>query len=550
MSGASRWGAAPALASGSGGPERDAAAACVTAAPENPASVRRRRQVSVEERRTAGVSTQSAATLDLARCLLARPRRCALLRRRTCRSPPRDTTDSGARPSGRSRRVRRLLPLSREPRRRVAVPPKRAPLRQRTDRSHRWMRPRLRGRQIHLRTERGCLFGGKRVFLSALPAPSSPTSFSASRRDSWSSSLWASIGSCNRPDGWASSSSSAAGTSGRYGVVMAWLSLSFLLGDVAARGFSAGLLAFGLGWRALFFAPAASARSSGSSRPHSSTAGDIAAMKRSRSPRDLQPPRAVRDSSHGNQGFWMTCLSSFLLTFLRTVFLDWTVLYLVDREPSRGRRRSSRCSSRLDRRRSGPLLPGWYSRPVSRSRRGPVAARCSASSRLASSPSRSSARARRGARWCSSASPASSWSVRTPSSPGAMALDSAARRASGTAAGIIDGVGYLGGAASGLGIGGIVEDPRLDLRVLRPRGRQRPGVPGRAPLLADLRASRARRLTLCQSDRQPLSAAASFVSARRNPIEVRRASIRVPRRSRRGAGARWRTTCVRPWCRR
>src|SRR6185369_5826708 len=122
-----------------------------------------------------------------------------------------------------------------------------------------------------------------------------------------------------------------------YGVVMALLSLSFQLGDVAARGFASGVLTLGGGWRSLFFAPAAVV-----------TVFMFVAMWTLHVPAKLdaqvaEPTAAGRDEEQKaatlgeifsilfrSAGFWLTCALSFLLTFLRTVFLDWTVLFLVD----------------------------------------------------------------------------------------------------------------------------------------------------------------------------------------------------------------------------
>ncbi|HEY4118470.1 MAG TPA: MFS transporter, partial [Byssovorax sp.] len=118
-----------------------------------------------------------------------------------------------------------------------------------------------------------------------------------------------------------------------YGLVMAWLSLSFLLGDVAARGFGGVVLALGFGWRALFFAPAIVcalflliASRTLEARPTTRPAIEDS-VERGASEPSFRDILALLVKS---RGFWTACVLSLLLTFLRTAFLDWTGLYFAD----------------------------------------------------------------------------------------------------------------------------------------------------------------------------------------------------------------------------
>jgi sugar phosphate permease len=247
---------------------------------------------------------------------------------------------------------------------------------------------------------------------------------------------------------------------GRYGVVMAWLSLSFLLGDVASRGFGALLLRLGFGWRALFFAPAMVcvvflfvATRTLTAPPRPATSNDDGV-------KEIEPVgqnlRAIFSVLIHSGGFWMSCLLSFLLTFLRTVFLDWTALYLVDSGAAAWKAALQSALFPLAGA-AGTLFAGWYSDRISKSRRGPIAAGMLAvlvvaltllATIGATSP------------WLAlGLITVAGFLLLGPYSllGGCLALDYGGKRAAATAAGLNDGVGYLGGSASGLVLAGLVE---------------------------------------------------------------------------------------------
>jgi sugar phosphate permease len=249
----------------------------------------------------------------------------------------------------------------------------------------------------------------------------------------------------------------------QYGVTMALLSLSFLVGDVAARGLGAGLLGLGAGWRALFFVPAAvvtvfmlvarfTLRAPGRTAEGSGEASDVATDGDGAAGR-LREIFLVLSRSWG---FWMSCALSFLLTFLRTVFLDWTVLFLVENGTSTWKAALQSAIFPMTGA-AGTLLAGWFSDRISGGRRGPVAALMlgflvAALSGLALLGTQSTAVAL----VCIGAS---GFLLLGPYSllAGCLALDYGGKRAAATAAGINDGVGYLGGSASGLVLGGVVQ---------------------------------------------------------------------------------------------
>jgi sugar phosphate permease len=247
-----------------------------------------------------------------------------------------------------------------------------------------------------------------------------------------------------------------------HGVVMAWLSLSFLFGDVAARAYGAALLGAGLGWRALFFVPAATcalfllvARRT----LHAPPRPTLVEARASARPEDAAASARLREilrTLARSPGFWMSCALSFLLTFLRTAFLDWTVLFLVEGGASTWKAALESAVFPLTGA-AGALFAGWYSDRVSLGRRGPVAALMlgllvvSLVALALLGPGHA-----RAALACIGAA---GFLLLGPYSllGGCLALDYGGKKAAATAAGINDGVGYLGGSASGLALGGVVD---------------------------------------------------------------------------------------------
>ncbi|HVY46972.1 MAG TPA: MFS transporter [Minicystis sp.] len=304
------------------------------------------------------------------------------------------------------------------------------------------------------------LLGGKRVFLVGLAvAVVANFAFGLSVALPAMILLW-SINRFAQSAGWMGLVQLVSGWYDRaeYGVVMAWLSLSFLLGDVAARGFGAGIVGLGLGWRALFFLPALACAafllvaSRTLHAPPEHRRGDAAPVARDVSA-DL---RDIFRTLARSWGFWMSCVLSFLLTFLRTVFLDWTVLFLVESGTATWKAALQSALFPLTGA-AGTLFAGWYTDRVSGSRRGPVAAGMLgllvvslAALALLGTSSRVVALVSIAAAGFLMLGPYSLLG-------GCLALDYGGKRAAATAAGINDGVGYVGGSASGLVLGGVVQ---------------------------------------------------------------------------------------------
>jgi sugar phosphate permease len=251
-----------------------------------------------------------------------------------------------------------------------------------------------------------------------------------------------------------------------YGVVMALLSLSFLVGDVAARGYGAAILAVGFGWRALFLIPAITLAAFAVVAVFTLQAPAKPATERSTPSADDVPDGTAAVAGRLKEiflvlvmssGFWMACVLSFLLTFLRTVFLDWTVLYLVDAGTANWKAALQSAMFPATGA-AGTLFAGWYTDRISRGRRGPIAAGMLGMLVLslialaffsAASPTLSIA--------CIGAA---GFFLLGPYSMlgGCLALDYGGTRAASTAAGVTDGIGYVGASASGLVLGGVVQN--------------------------------------------------------------------------------------------
>jgi OPA family glycerol-3-phosphate transporter-like MFS transporter len=125
-----------------------------------------------------------------------------------------------------------------------------------------------------------------------------------------------------------------------YGSVMGIVSLSYLFGDAAARGFMAWLLALGFGWRAVFCIAAATLaviflitllilRES----PH-----DVGLEEPDANPNNLFQQAADANDGVGSivlpllrsPAFWCVCLLSIGVTLVRETFNTWTPTYFTE----------------------------------------------------------------------------------------------------------------------------------------------------------------------------------------------------------------------------
>ena len=243
----------------------------------------------------------------------------------------------------------------------------------------------------------------------------------------------------------------------RYGAVMGVVSLSYLFGDAAARAGLGGLLALGLGWRALFATAAAalalialpcawllreSPRERGLPEPVPSATTLY---------RDAEPAAGVRALLApllASPTFWLVCLLSLGLTLLRETFNSWTPLWLVD---AIGMERASAAAASAAFPFAGGIAvvaAGFARDRLGRAGRawilllGLVASSAGLFVLSRSDPPQAVAVAALATLGVTILAPYSYLA-------GAVSLDLGGARGSATACGIIDGIGYLGGVLAG-----------------------------------------------------------------------------------------------------
>ena len=247
----------------------------------------------------------------------------------------------------------------------------------------------------------------------------------------------------------------------RYGTVMAIISLSFLLGDAAARQFMGLLLAAGLGWRAVFF-----------------TAGGVlglvlaACLWLKESPAQLGEPEpdARPDNlfaeSHGggrpaglrellapffSSGiFWLACALSLGTTILRETFNLWTPTYFTQAAGMTAGAAAGTSALFPFFGGVSVILCGWLSDWFGRKgRAGLLLAGLSLSVIVLLILGSGITRGTR--TWPVILVALVGFLTVGPYSflGGAIAMDFGGKHGSGTASGIIDGVGYLGGVLAG-----------------------------------------------------------------------------------------------------
>ena len=249
-----------------------------------------------------------------------------------------------------------------------------------------------------------------------------------------------------------------------YGTVMAVLSLSFLFGDAACRWVMSELLAHGVGWRGVFMVGAGSLAVL--------LAANLMFLRETPEERGLPAPEANplnvygADGEHKNEKhpglkailrplftsfpFWLVCLLSLGTTLLRETFNFWTPTYFVQFVGLSGSQAAARSALFPLFGGISVLLAGVVSDKLGLNGRNLVLVVGMAASTvclvvLARTPGH-----------------ASQWTpvvlvtlvgflLLGPYSylAGAMSLDFGGKRGSATAAGIIDGVGYLAGWLSG-----------------------------------------------------------------------------------------------------
>lgn len=255
----------------------------------------------------------------------------------------------------------------------------------------------------------------------------------------------------------------------RHATVMGFLSMSYLLGDAAARLYLGLFIGAGLHWRDLFFLAAG-------------TLGVIAVFSLftlRESPRDIgaEEPAANPENVFGADGdqarpgslgslllplltnptFLLVCLMNVGLTLIRETFNFWTPTYFTEvagLEPGAAARWSMGFPLVGA---ASALVGGWASDRL-RGRHGRVVVPSlvlliAALALLALVPAQGQPLLVLGL------ISAVSWFLMAPYSfcSGVMALDAGGKRGSSTAAGIIDAAGYLGATLSGFGVGQVAQ---------------------------------------------------------------------------------------------
>ena len=247
-----------------------------------------------------------------------------------------------------------------------------------------------------------------------------------------------------------------------YGTVMAILSLSYLVGDAVTRSAMGALIGIGFGWRTLFLLAA-------------TALGvlflvNLLVLKESSSALDLPEPevspinvfgksgsedrpvdlRALLEPLLRNSSFWIVCILSFGTTLVRGTFDEWTPTYFISASGFSVAQAASYSALFPAAGAVSVLVAGWLSDRAGENGRarilfvGLALAACSLAA-LALLPKGSGMLAVLlvGAVAVFMIGPYSYLA-------GAMALDFGGRKGGAVSSGIIDGVGYLGGALSGV----------------------------------------------------------------------------------------------------
>ena len=247
----------------------------------------------------------------------------------------------------------------------------------------------------------------------------------------------------------------------RYGTVMAIISLSFLFGDAAARQFMGLLLAAGLGWRGVFFSAAGvlalvmlaclwlkeSPVQLGEPEPDERPDNLFTDSPDTGRPAGL---RALLAPFLSSRIFWLACVLSLGTTILRETFNLWTPTYFTQATGMAAGAAAS--SSALFPLFGGVsvILCGWLSDWFGRKGRAALmlSGLVLAGIVLLVLGSRIISGSRT---WPVILVALVGFLIVGPYSflAGAVALDFGGKQGSGTASGIIDGVGYLGGVLAG-----------------------------------------------------------------------------------------------------
>ncbi|MBI3555956.1 MAG: MFS transporter [Deltaproteobacteria bacterium] len=261
----------------------------------------------------------------------------------------------------------------------------------------------------------------------------------------------------------------------QYGTAMGLMSVNYQFGGVVATMFAGYLLELKFGWQALFFLPALVLAGIGvvayftlTNCPQdvghvlpSDSSTDVSAGSRHAADTTLSYLSRFRIVL-GDRMFLLMCTMSFILTLLRECFNVWMPAYFSDMgaAPAMAAFKSAvfplmGCI--------GTIFTGWYSDKYLQGRRGPIMATLMgvlvillmALGHLELVAQVTGLERSTAAVWLVAAT---GFFLLGPYSlvGGVVALDFGGRRTAGTAAGLLDGIGYLGATLAGWGVAEVV----------------------------------------------------------------------------------------------
>ena len=246
-----------------------------------------------------------------------------------------------------------------------------------------------------------------------------------------------------------------------YGTVMALISLSYLFGDAVARQFMGALISQGVGWRGVFLTAAAvlglvliacamllreSPAEIGAPAPSVNPAN---LFRQAAAPGQPGSLRQLLQPFFASRVFWLACALSLGATILRETFSLWTPTYFAQTTGMSAGEAASKSGLFPLSGGASVILCGWLSDGLGR---GGRAALMLGSLVLSGVVLMALSSGIGGSRtWPVILVATVAFLILGPYSflAGAVALDFGGKHGSGTASGLIDGIGYLGGIISG-----------------------------------------------------------------------------------------------------
>ena len=247
-----------------------------------------------------------------------------------------------------------------------------------------------------------------------------------------------------------------------YGTVMGIISLSYLFGDAASRQFMAWLIGHGVGWRGVFYAAAGTLfalfalnfvllketpRQIGEPEPAANPTNLFASEGEAPSPASL---RGLLKGFLNSRVFWLICLLSLGVTLLRETFNLWTPTYFIQVAGLSAADAAQKSALFPLFGGVSVLLAGYLSDKLGAGGRAAIIF-CGLVLTGGALAVLSFVDAKVARHWSVPLVALVAFLMIGPYSylTGALALDFGGKQGSATAAGLIDGVGYLGGVLAG-----------------------------------------------------------------------------------------------------